>query len=199
MTPQFPARGRIVVALGANCPGPWGKPNETIARALREIERAKIGVTDVSPLYETAAVGAAHQPAYVNAVALLDTDLSPESLLRVLKRIERHAGRRGGRPWGPRTLDIDIVDYRGLVRHWRNRKGRFAKAGPRPLILPHPLAHARPFVLKPLLDIVPNWRHPVLKQGVRDLWREVSRGREGRVLRRLQGPSCLPASGELPK
>jgi 2-amino-4-hydroxy-6-hydroxymethyldihydropteridine diphosphokinase len=69
-----------------------------IAQALGEIERAHITVVAVSPLYETAAVGNARQPAYVNAVALLDTPLSPEALLRVLKRIERQSGRRGGRP-----------------------------------------------------------------------------------------------------
>ena len=191
MTPQLPTRGKIVVAFGANFPGPWGKPNETIERALCEIERAHIVVAAISPFYESAAVGSARQPAYVNAVALLETTLSPESLLRALKQIERRAGRRGGRPWGPRTLDIDIVDYDGLVRHWRNRKGRFAGAGPRPLILPHPLAHTRPFVLKPLLDIAPDWRHPVLKRSVHDLWRKASREREGRVLRRLQGPVAL--------
>ncbi len=86
----------------------------------------------VSPLYETRAVGNARQPAYVNAVALLDTTLSPESLLRVLKQVERDSGRRGGRPWGPRTLDIDIVDYKGLVRHWREGEGTSPAPGPGP-------------------------------------------------------------------
>src|SRR6185437_16891007 len=112
-----------------------------IAQALGEIERAHIAVLAVSPLYETAAVGSARQPAYVNAVALLDTRLPPEALLRVLKGVERRSGRRGGRPWGPRTLDIDIIDYKGLIRHWRGRMPDFRRAGPRPLILPHPLAH----------------------------------------------------------
>jgi 2-amino-4-hydroxy-6-hydroxymethyldihydropteridine diphosphokinase len=195
VTPQLPGRGKIVVALGANCPGPWGTPAETIARALGEIERINIGVAAVSPLYQTAAIGSARQPPYVNAVAMIDTSLSPESLLRVLKRIERRAGRRGGRPWGPRTLDIDIVDYAGLVRHWRNGKGAFAKAGARPLVLPHPLAHDRPFVLKPLCDIAPAWRHPALNQGVQELWRKASRGREGRVLKRLSAPIALASQG----
>ncbi len=185
MTPQLPRRGNIVVALGANSPGPWGTPRQTIAQALGEIARAHLDVVAVSPLYRTAAVGSAGQPAYVNAVALLETSLSPEALLRVLKHVERRAGRRGGRPWGPRTLDIDIVDYAGLVRHWRNGKGAFAKAGARPLVLPHPLAHTRPFVLKPLLDIAPDWRHPALRQSGAELWRKASRGRQGRVLKRL--------------
>jgi 2-amino-4-hydroxy-6-hydroxymethyldihydropteridine diphosphokinase len=184
VTPQLPGRGKVVVALGANSPGPWGTPEQTIARALGEIARAAIDVISVSPLYQTVAVGSARQPPYINAVALLGTSRSPEALLRVLKAIERRAGRRGGRPWGPRTLDIDIVDFAGLIRHWRNGRGAFARAGARPLVLPHPLAHERPFVLKPLFDVVPNWRHPVLQRSVRELWRRASKGREGRVLKR---------------
>jgi 2-amino-4-hydroxy-6-hydroxymethyldihydropteridine diphosphokinase len=185
VTSQLPARGKIVIALGANCSGPWGTPQQTIAQALGEIERADIDVIAVSPLYQTAAVGRARQPAYVNAVALLDTSRPPEALLRVLKEIERRAGRRGGRPWGPRALDIDIVDYAGLVRHWRNGRGAFATAGPRPLVLPHPLAHQRPFVLRPLLDIAPDWRHPALNVSARELWRMVSKRGQGSVMKRL--------------
>ena len=185
MTPQLQARGKILVGFGANCPGPWGTPAETAARALREMERAGLTVVAVSPLYETAAIGRARQPAYVNGVALLDTSLPPEALLRLLKRIERRAGRRGGSPWGPRSLDIDIVDYKGLVRHWRGRRGAFARPGARPLVLPHPLAHERPFVLKPLSDVAPDWRHPVLGMNAGDLLRQASRHGQGAVLKRL--------------
>jgi 2-amino-4-hydroxy-6-hydroxymethyldihydropteridine diphosphokinase len=152
---------------------------------LEAIARRAGAVIAVSPLYETEAVGAARQPPYVNAVALIDTRLSPESLLRVLKSIERQSGRRGGRPWGPRTLDIDIVDYKGLVRHWRQGGAAVTAPGARPLILPHPLAHARPFVLKPLLDIVPDWRHPALGTSGRALWRRATKRGEGAVIKRL--------------
>lgn len=184
MSLQLPARGKVLVALGANCPGPWGTAADTIAHALGEIERAGGDIVAASPLYETAAVGSARQPPYVNAVVLLDTSLPPDALLRALKSIERRAGRRGGRPWGPRTLDIDIVDYAGLVRHWRSGRAAATAPGARPLILPHPLAHVRPFVLKPLIDIAPNWRHPALKRSVRELWPKAARKREGRVLKR---------------
>jgi 2-amino-4-hydroxy-6-hydroxymethyldihydropteridine diphosphokinase len=198
VTSQLLVHGKALVALGANCPGPWGTPAQTIAHALGILERASIAVHAVSPLYETRAVGNARQPAYVNAVALLDTTLSAESLLRVLKQIERDSGRRGGRPWGPRTLDIDIVDYKGLVRHWRDGRGDFARAGGRPLVLPHPLAHERPFVLRPLADIAPGWRHPVLKRSARELWSRVARNREGRVLKRRDGGSKRETGGETP-
>jgi len=189
--------GKTLVGLGANCPGPWGKPADTIARALREIARAGVIVEAVSAFYETAAVGRAGQPAYVNAAALIYTHLPPEALLRLLKRIEREAGRRGGSPWGPRTLDIDILDYKGRTEHWRGRHPRFARAGARPLILPHPWIETRPFVLRPLLDVAPNWRHPVTKRSARALWRAVASGREGEVMRKLWGRFDLPACPEL--
>jgi 2-amino-4-hydroxy-6-hydroxymethyldihydropteridine diphosphokinase len=185
VAPQSLAHGKIVVGLGANSPGAWGTPAETIAQALGEIEKLDVAVVAISPFYQTAAVGNARQPPYVNAVALLDTSLSPDALLRVLKDIERRAGRRGGRPWGPRSLDIDIVDYRGVVRHWQRGHAAFERAGPRPLVLPHPLAHRRPFVLKPLLDIAPDWRHPALNVGARELWRRLSKRGQGSVMKRL--------------
>lgn len=178
-------RGKTLVGLGANCPGPWGRPADTIARALRELARAGVTVEAVSAFYETAAVGRAGQPAYVNAVALIDTHLPPEALLRLLKRIEREAGRRGGSPWGRRTLDIDILDHKGRIEHWRGGRPRFARAGARPLVLPHPWIEKRPFVLRPLLDVAPNWRHPVTKRSARALWRAVASGREGEVMRKL--------------
>jgi 2-amino-4-hydroxy-6-hydroxymethyldihydropteridine diphosphokinase len=197
VAPQF-QHGKVVVSFGANFPGPFGTPAETIAQALGEIERLNIAVRAVSPLYQTEAVGNARQPAYVNAVALLDTSLAPEAFLRVLKGIERSAGRRGGRPWGPRTLDIDIVDYDGQARNWRGRRPKFGRAGARPLVLPHPFAHMRPFVLKPLLDIAPDWRHPVLKTSARELLRKLSEAGPGRLLKRLRASARSETGGETP-
>jgi 2-amino-4-hydroxy-6-hydroxymethyldihydropteridine diphosphokinase len=182
---QLVVHGKSLVGLGANCPGPWGTPADTITRALREIDEAGPTIEAISPFYETVAVGRVGQPPYVNAAALIDTVLSGEALLRLLKAIERRAGRRGGSPWGSRTLDIDILDHKGLVSHWRGRHPRFARPGPRPLILPHPWIAERPFVLRPLLDIAPEWRHPVLKTNVRTLWQRAARRREGQVVRRL--------------
>ena len=195
MTSQLHARGKILVGLGANCPGVWGTSVGAIAQALGEIERAHITVVAVSPLYETAAVGNARQPAYVNAVALLDTPLSPEALLRVLKRIERQSGRRGGRPWGSRTLDIDVIDYKGLVRNWHGPEPDFRRAGARPLVLPHPLAHERPFVLRPLLDVAPDWRHPVLQRSAKELLHAMPKAGPGRVLKRLGDLGSRPETG----
>ena len=98
----------------------------------------------------------APQPRYLNAVVLVEAYIAPGALLRLLKRIERRAGGRlGARNGGPRPLDIDILDYGGrrIGRPPRRRqRGR--------LILPHPEMHRRAFVLVPLLEVAPAWRHP---------------------------------------
>lgn len=142
-------------------------------------------VRAVSDFYETAAVGRAGQPPYVNAVARVETAMPPEALLRRLKQIERAAGRRGGSPWGPRTLDLDILDYKGRILNWHGGRPGFARAGRRPLVLPHPWIEKRPFVLRPLLDVAPGWRHPVSRKPAQELWRHVAHGWEGQVLRTL--------------
>jgi len=182
---------QILVGIGANFPGPWGNPTTTISRALASLNRDGVVLVAVSQFYETAAVGRAGQPNYVNAVARIETAMTPESLLRRLKQIERAAGRRGGSPWGPRTLDMDILDFRGRVHNWEGTVPRFAPAGRRPLVLPHPWIEKRPFVLRPLLDVAPDWRHPVTRESAQELWRRAAQGWEGQVLRTLAADTRL--------
>jgi 2-amino-4-hydroxy-6-hydroxymethyldihydropteridine diphosphokinase len=181
---QSNGHGKILVGLGANCPGPWGSPVQSLNRALAEIERRGVAVEAVSPLYETAALGASRQPPYVNQVALLATSVPAQPLLRLLKEIERRSGRRGGRPWGARTLDLDIIDYKGLVMGRSKALKGVPRERVRPLVLPHPQLENRPFVLKPLIDVAPNWRHPVTKTSAKELWRRVKKRGQGSVLKR---------------
>jgi 2-amino-4-hydroxy-6-hydroxymethyldihydropteridine diphosphokinase len=89
-------------------------------------------------------------------VLLVQAHMAPAALLRLIKRIERQAGRRLGARWGPRSLDVDILDFGGRRLGWPPRgrpRGR--------LILPHPEMHRRAFVLVPLLEVDPHWRHPL--------------------------------------
>jgi 2-amino-4-hydroxy-6-hydroxymethyldihydropteridine diphosphokinase len=130
-------------------------------------------------------MGAARQPPYVNQVALLDTSLPAPALLRLLKQIEARSGRRGGRPWGARTLDLDILDYKGITLNWSLKRKGMPRARVRPLVLPHHQLEQRPFVLRPLLDVSPAWRHPVLKLSAAELWRRVPKRGQGAVLKRL--------------
>ena len=176
----------ILLGLGSNRAGDWGTPAETLRRAGKELEAAGCQVARRSALYETAAVGPEPQDAYVNGVLGIVCWLPPDALLRRLKALERKAGRRSGRRWGPRALDLDILDYRGIVRGWTAALRVHDRTRPPPLVLPHPQLHVRPFVLLPLLDVAPGWRHPVLKLTARQLWARVSQQAEGRVLNRLE-------------
>lgn len=152
----------VLIAVGANVAGRFGSPEETIACAVALL-RAELKVSRTSPIYKTAPVGGGRQPGYLNAVLSARFDGGSARLLLVLKRIERRAGRRLGRHWGPRALDLDIIDHGG------KRLG-FARAVRRaPLVLPHPLAHRRAFVLIPLAVVEPWWRHPVLGITSREL------------------------------
>src|SRR4051812_36617217 len=100
----------ILVALGSNLEGPWGSPRETVCRALKELERGRTRLARVSPLVATTPFGRRNQPAFVNAVAEIATHLPPDALMRRLHAIEREAGRRRAVRWGPRALDLDLID-----------------------------------------------------------------------------------------
>jgi 2-amino-4-hydroxy-6-hydroxymethyldihydropteridine diphosphokinase len=106
---------------------------------------AEFGLFDASPIVLNAAHGGAGRD-FANAVALVESDLEPQQMLATLKSIEREFGRRGGRRWGSRVLDLDIVLWSG---------GEFRS--PR-LTIPHPRLSERSFVLQPLATIAPNWR-----------------------------------------
>lgn len=134
-----------VIALGANL----GDRQATLLAATRELaETDGIELTGISPVIETAALrpsGVDHDaPAYLNAVALVTTSLTPGALLDVLTRIERAHGRIRAERWGDRSLDLDLVDFAGLVSSSER------------LTLPHPRAFERDFVLKPWLAVDPD-------------------------------------------
>jgi len=163
----------ILIGLGSNVSGPWGSPRETVMRALRELDRGGTKLVIVSALVETSPFGKVNQPSFVNAVARITTAMPPDALMLHLHDIERQAGRRRRMRWGPRTLDLDLLDYHGLIRRGQ-------------LKLPHPGIAERDFVLAPLMEVAPNWRHPVTRhtaQAMRRLRSGFSRG--GLVLDRV--------------
>ncbi len=158
---------QTIVGLGANLPGRWGTPAQTLAEAVRRLaESDGVELLRLSRLWRSAAYGGVPQPPFVNAVALLRTRLSPQALLKLLMAVERAAGRRRGVAWGARVLDLDLVDHGGRVMRPPG-VGRLGGAKTlhrlqrRGLILPHPDVRARAFVLVPLAEVWPEWRHPV--------------------------------------
>lgn len=144
--------------------GPWGTPRQAVEQALRELDRNGLALVSASQLIETAPFGRPNQPNFVNAVAAIETHLPPHALLARLHAIERAAGRRRTIRWGPRTLDLDLLDYRGRIL--RAASSATANAG---LVLPHPGIAERSFVLKPLAEIAPFWRHPISRATATEL------------------------------
>jgi 2-amino-4-hydroxy-6-hydroxymethyldihydropteridine diphosphokinase len=154
----------ILIGIGSNVEGPWGPPHETVRRALTALDEAPLRLLMASRAIVTAPFGRTDQPDFVNAVAEIETDLEPRALLERLHAIERRAGRRRTLHWGPRTLDLDLLDHHGVVL-----SGLAGRAGEPPLVLPHPGIPERGFVLRPIAEIAPQWRHPVLGETASDL------------------------------
>lgn len=147
----------ILVALGSNIEGPWGLPRQTLLRAIVEMQARGISVIAQSTLIETLPMGPPNQPNYVNAVVVVRTAKSADSLMRTLHAIERRAGRVRRLRWGPRTLDLDLLDYHGAIR-------KPPAMASKQLVLPHPGIAHRGFVLGPIAEIAPRWRHPLTRQ-----------------------------------
>ena len=179
----------VIIALGGNLAGSWGGPSDAMARAIVELGRQGVAVIARSDIYRSKAVGGGRQPDFLNSVIIVRSSLPPARLLGLLKRLERAAGRRVGRIWGPRPLDLDIIDFRGFRLCWSVRSLRRSN-----LTLPHPEAHTRRFVLQPLMDVAPAWRHPGLGVSGRTLLRRMPTGR-GR-LERMPTAATTPVGGK---
>ena len=133
------------IAIGSNRPhGRHGRPAGVVEAAIARLDQV-FGLFDASPIVLNAAHGGAGRD-FANAVALVESALEPPQMLVRLKSLEREFGRRAGRRWGPRVLDLDIVLWSG--GHFRSHR----------LTVPHPQLETRSFVLVPLSVIAPTWR-----------------------------------------
>lgn len=130
---------KAVIALGSNL----GNRELNIDSAIAELAKI-IEVTHLSTNHETDPVGGPEQPKYLNAIAIAETELEPEELLTAMLDIENKLGRKREVHWGPRTLDLDLITFGDEVID-----SEF-------LVLPHPRAHERRFVLEPWLEIEPD-------------------------------------------
>ena len=146
------ATGSIYIGLGANLPHPtYGAPVDTLKAALADLGARGIAIQALSPWYRSAPVPVSDQPWYLNAVARIATELPADRLLEVLHEVEEAFGRVRSEPNAARRIDLDLLDYCGEI----------ASGGPGKATLPHPRMTARAFVLLPLADLAPAWRHPV--------------------------------------
>jgi 2-amino-4-hydroxy-6-hydroxymethyldihydropteridine diphosphokinase len=158
------------IALGSNRRSRHGAPAETLRAAL-----AALGATMASRISVTPALGPAGR-SFANAVAIVERELLPDALLAELKAIERAFGRRPGRRWGPRVLDLDIILW---------SEGPWGGPGP---IVPHPAFRGRAFVLGPLAEIAPAWRDPLTGATMRQLLARLTAPRPAPRSSRRSGP-----------
>lgn len=130
---------KAVIALGANL----GNPDEQMALAIALLREA-LDLKALSTIIRTAPVGGPAQPDYLNAVCIAESDLPATQLLALLNGIEKSLGRVRDERWGPRTIDLDLIQYGAIL------------SSAAELTLPHPRAHERRFVLEPWFEIEPD-------------------------------------------
>tara|TARA_A100001037_G_C15117691_1_gene622183 strand:- start:453 stop:959 length:507 start_codon:yes stop_codon:yes gene_type:complete len=147
----------ILLGLGSNL----GDRFNNLCSAI-EAMTPEIMVQTISPTYETQPLYVTQQPEFLNLLVRANTTLSPISLLASIKALETKLGRKPSARFGPRAIDIDIIDYNSQILNLEN------------LITPHPRMHERLFVLRPLIDIAPNWIHPRTCKTVQQLIDDLS-------------------------
>ena len=147
-----------LIGIGGNLDSPrWGPPRSTLSAALDELGREGVTICARSAWYRSEPVPPSDQPWFINAVAAVETGLDAAGLLAVMQAVETRFGRVRGVRNEARIVDLDLLDHRG------------ERIDTESLILPHPRLHRRRFVLEPLAEIAPNWRHPVLGKTARQL------------------------------
>lgn len=159
-----------LIALGGNVSSDPDGPVATLSRALEMLAaRGDVSVLRIARWHRSPAFPPGSGPDFVNGAAALETRLAPADLLAALHEVEARLGRTREVRWGPRSCDLDLLGCgdavapdAATVRRWMELPpADAARAAPDRLILPHPRLHERAFVLVPLADIAPGWRHPL--------------------------------------
>lgn len=150
----------ILIGVGSNIPGPQGAtPRQNCHNALKLLEDSGVTIVRRSRWYRSSPIPPSDQPWFINGVVAVEAaGLEPEPLLELLHQIELEFGRRRSQPNAPRPLDLDILDFDGRIT-----------SPDASIVLPHPRMHQRAFVLMPLSEIAPEWRHPVIGDTVSEL------------------------------
>lgn len=161
----------ILIALGSNLSGSFDSPMEVLRSAMERLDALGVRILAASSFWATAPVPVSDQPWYQNAVISVETPLSSLELLKLMGSIERAFGRVRSVRDAPRVLDLDLISYGDEIRKEED------------FTLPHPRMHERAFVLYPLYEVAPAWRHPVLKRSVKELMAELPDGQMFQILK----------------
>lgn len=149
---------KVYIAAGSNL----GDKEETLKEAIYIIDKRKdCVVTKVSNFYTTDPVGYEDQDQFVNCVFEINTLQTPSELMDTLLEVEKDFKRESIIRWGPRTLDLDIIFYNDIISYDEH------------ILIPHPRAHERQFVMKPMCDINPYYVHPIYRKRVMDISSEL--------------------------
>lgn len=160
----------ILIGIGGNLPSRFGTPLETCTAALVALAARGVHPVRRSRFWRTAPVPPSDQPWFINAVAMVETSLPPQTLLALLNGIEQDFGRARGEPNAARGIDLDLLDYHG----WQVYTDQLA--------LPHPRLQDRAFVVLPLAEIAPDWRHPLTRARLPDLIRALPEEQRAEVV-----------------
>ena len=152
----------IHLNIGSNLDSKYGLRSENISIAVKLLVDSKIKVKKISNFYETPSYPNKKFPKFLNIGLVTEYENNYLDFLKVIKQIEKKLGRVRTKKNDPRVIDIDIIDFKGLVKVTKE------------LILPHPRSHLRNFVLYPILQIDPNWSHPILKKKAQFLINKLS-------------------------
>ena len=166
-----------LVALGGNLPWRQEHAATTLRKAVAALAQNGVLIRRISRFFSSPSVPAGAGPDYVNAVMMVQSDRNASEMLGLLQAVEAQFDRERKNRWGARTIDLDLLDFNGCVQptpatqmQWMQLEpsARLEKT-PAELILPHPRLQDRAFVLVPLTDIAPEWRHPTLKLSAMEL------------------------------
>ena len=152
----------IHINIGSNLNSKYGTKFENISIAINLLIGAKLKIKKVSNFYETPSYPNKELPKFANIGLLAEYELNYLNLIKEISIIEKKIGRLKTKKNDPRVCDIDIIDFKGLIKSTRL------------LRLPHPRSHTRNFVLYPIKEIDPNWTHPIFKKNVDFLINELS-------------------------
>ena len=147
----------IHLNIGSNLDSIFGSRFDNISIAINLLMNSKVKIKKISNFYETPSYPNNNFPKFLNVGVIIDYKNDYHNLFKLLKQIEKRLGRIRTKKNDPRVIDIDIIDFRSEVKRTKE------------LILPHPRCHVRNFVLFPILQIDPNWSHPLLKQNAQYL------------------------------